>query len=344
MGNNNSKEPTLKDFLRRSKVAKQYISDQLGITDKREQNNYLKIWASSGMPNIKASGRHQAWFDAETNTMNFGDERYNEKDEYGSYSSKEDEKKRKAKSFVEELAHARQYKSMRSPFREHEDKDIREYEKKGNLGFDIPFSAIAGTINALGLNALKNSGKENRNLLKGALPLSALSFVLNRYGMKKDNRANSDIMEESFHKADLDLNIKSVQSDTELLESMPKHHRKGYEEGTLTRHWDEYYSPWTTESMAHTQLDPREGNKIDNYSGEKDTRSISDMIRGELDILSKGDDNYLNKAFQNFLIELKVWGSYTPIKVLINAKSYDLEFNHTLAIVNESKRFSYFID
>ena len=340
MGNNNSKEPTLKDFLRRSKVAKQYISDQLGITDKREQNNYLKIWASSGMPNIKASGRHQAWFDAETNTMNFGDERYNEKDEYGSYSSKEDEKKRKAKSFVEELAHARQYKSMRSPFREHEDKDIREYEKKGNLGFDIPFSAIAGTINALGLNALKNSGKENRNLLKGALPLSALSFVLNRYGMKKDNRANSDIMEESFHKADLDLNIKSVQSDTELLESMPKHHRKGYEEGTLTRHWDEYYSPWTTESMAHTQLDPREGNKIDNYSGEKDTRSISDMIRGELDILSKGDDNYLNKAFQNFKWLVENTKNTTKVNKVMGTKWKNDKSGDVRRFVGEALRYA----
>ena len=189
---------------------------------------------------------------------------------------------------------------MRSPFRKHELASGEEEERKGNLGFDIPFSGISGMMSAAGLNVIKQYGKRDKNLLKGVLPLSALYLLRQRYNKKKDERAKSDVMSESFQKQDNYLNIKSVVSDPDLLQSMEGWERESYKKGKLSRHRDEYHSPWTTESMAHTQLDPREGHKIDDYSGEKDTRSISDMIRGELDILSRGDDNYLSKSFQNF--------------------------------------------
>lgn len=91
-----------------------------------------------------------------------------------------------------------------------------------------------------------------------------------------------------------------------------------------------------------------------------DQESLSELfmeIFSNFDILEAGNvtindifslsqkDQY--SAFKNFLIELKIWGSYTPLKVLLNVKNYDLEYNHMLSIIklNEFlKRFKTTVD
>tara|TARA_R110002051_G_scaffold125288_1_gene198668 strand:+ start:3223 stop:4290 length:1068 start_codon:yes stop_codon:yes gene_type:complete len=351
----------IKEYIEKRKNAKKYIAEF--SSDKRDQRNYLKLWASSGMPDIKTSGPHQGGFNIKRNTLMFGNERYREKDNYGSYSSKEDEKKKKAHVFVEELAHARQYKSMHSPFRPLNTNEkwiddvykfdpFNKYNKQDplNVGANVWGGGlyVAGHFLEMLNKGVKYNGKEESfddvkkvgkdTYLIGHLA-SLLGNKLGKYKTIKEERAKSNLFLESFNNADRHLNIKSVLSDPDYLKSMKGWERQAYKEGKMSNHSDHYDSPWTIESMAHTQLDPREGHERDNYTGEKDTRSISDMIRGEYDILSAGDDNYLNRAFKNF----KWLVDHTKNTIKVNevmGKKWEKDYNKDISsFVGEALRY-----
>tara|TARA_R110002020_G_scaffold125800_5_gene283218 strand:- start:1115 stop:2164 length:1050 start_codon:yes stop_codon:yes gene_type:complete len=345
----------IKEYIDKRKKAKKYISEYMGVEDRREQNNYLKLWVSSGMPDISTEGGPwEASFNTETNQMILP-------------RARDVSKKEKTRSFVEELGHARQYKSMRSPFRplNTEEKWIDDiykfdpFDKHDNIGpSNMAANMWGGGLYSVGKLMERADKKMVKKGYKGvygnkdALPTkigkniflighlaSLLGNKLGKYKTIKEERAKSNIMHDSFHNEDTDWNIKSVQSDEDYLKSMEGWKSHAYKQGKLSDHYDEYHSPWTTESMAHTQLDPGEGHEIDNYSGEKDTRSISDMIRGEFDILSEGDDNYLNKAFQN--IKWLVDHTKNTIKVNeVMGKKWEKDYNKDVrSFVGEALRY-----
>ena len=290
--------------MNKKQQVQKYIA---GFTsDKREQKNLLKVWSASGKPSISTKKFVRASYDPDKNEMVLP---------IGMPSIDMES------AFFEELAHARQQQSLQDPKRPYtkkekeyinvnmfkEDPEMHKFLNAGLIPMSILFSELPGKKlistetpkrllkAAAGIGGIKEIIKRvHKPMAKSAVKTYRKNYKL--YGETMDyNAVDSEMLD-----AETERGFTAEQKFKEFL------HNHNSNDGAVDYN-TLYQTPYTYESMAHTQLDPKAGREEDDYYGERDTRAISDMLRDEFAKLQEGSPSFIGNIFRNyrFLVENK---------------------------------------
>tara|TARA_R100000278_G_scaffold44356_1_gene38646 strand:+ start:520 stop:1578 length:1059 start_codon:yes stop_codon:yes gene_type:complete len=294
--------------MNKKQQVQKYIA---GFTsDKREQKNLLKVWNASGKPSISTKKFVRASYDPDKNEMILP---------IGMPSMDMES------AFFEELAHARQQQSLQDPKRpytkkeqEYYDFDSIEYLKKEDpdayQGLNTilgGFGSIFSGITTHPLISLKTpvTGLKSAVGVAGVHQIMKLMDKLSAKQVIKHNRKDYKVYGETMDYNATDYEMLDAETERGFTaEQKFKEflHNHNSDDGVVDYN-TLYQTPYTYESMAHTQLDPKAGREIDDYYGEKDTRAISDMLRDEFGKLQEGSPSFIGNIFRNyrFLVENK---------------------------------------
>ena len=294
--------------MNKKQQVQKYIA---GFTsDKREQKNLLKVWNASGKPSISTKKFVRASYDPDKNEMVLP---------IGMPSIDMES------AFFEELAHARQQQSLQDPKRpytkkeqEYYDFDTIEYLKKEDpdayLGLNTIFGAFGSIFSGITTHPLISlktpvTGLKSAVKVKGVHQIMKIMDKLSAKGVIKRDREDYKVYGETRDYNAVDSEMLDAEAERGFnVEQKFKEflHNHNSDDGAVNYN-TLYQTPYTYESMAHTQLDPKAGMERDDYYGERDTRAISDMLRDEFAKLQEGSPSFIGNIFRNyrFLVENK---------------------------------------